>query len=170
MENLVIELLPADYEAIAELWEASVRATHHFLKPKEIGFYKPYLLKYALPACRLYGIKTNEGKLCAFIGLSDDKIEMLFVNPKFFKNGCGRRLVDFAEREISLLYCGVQEEEKYKKSRRQRRKPAGAGLLSSYGFQHCRPQRTGRQRQAPPAPFPAKGLILSPSQRITLFF
>ena len=92
MENLVIELLPADYEAIAELWEASVRATHHFLKPEEIGFYKPYLLKYALPACRLYGIKTNEGKLCAFIGLSDDKIEMLFVNPKFFKNGCGRRL------------------------------------------------------------------------------
>lgn len=102
MENLVIELLPADYEAIAELWEASVRATHHFLKPEEIGFYKPYLLKYALPACRLYGIKTNEGKLCAFIGLSDDKIEMLFVNPKFFKNGCGRRLVDFAEREKNI--------------------------------------------------------------------
>ena len=102
MENLVIELLPADYEAIAELWEASVRATHHFLKPEEIGFYTPYLLKYALPACRLYGIKTNEGKLCAFIGLSDDKIEMLFVNPKFFKNGCGRRLVDFAEREKNI--------------------------------------------------------------------
>ena len=100
MENLVIELLPADYEAIAELWEASVRATHHFLKPEEIGFYKPYLLKYALPACRLYGIKTNEGKLCAFIGLSDDKIEMLFVNPKFFKNGCGRRRFPFRSVEL----------------------------------------------------------------------
>lgn len=142
MENLVIELLPADYEAIAELWEASVRATHHFLKPEEIGFYKPYLLKYALPACRLYGIKTNEGKLCAFIGLSDDKIEMLFVNPKFFKNGCGRRLVDFAEREKNIKKVDVNEEN-----------PAGAGLLSSYGFQHCRPQRTGRQRQAPPLLF-----------------
>lgn len=159
MENLVIELLPADYEAIAELWEASVRATHHFLKPEEIGFYKPYLLKYALPACRLYGIKTNEGKLCAFIGLSDDKIEMLFVNPKFFKNGCGRRLVDFAEREKNIKKVDVNEEN-----------PQALALLSSYGFQHCRPQRTGRQRQAPPAPFPAKGLILSPSQRITLFF
>ena len=110
MENLVIELLPADYEAIAELWGASVRATHHFLKPEEIGFYKPYLLKYALPACRLYGIKTNEGKLCAFIGLSDDKIEMLFVNPKFFKNGCGRRLVDFAEREKNIKKVDVNEE------------------------------------------------------------
>lgn len=110
MENLVIELLPADYEAIAELWEASVRATHHFLKPEEIGFYKPYLVKYALPACRLYGIKTNEGKLCAFIGLSDDKIEMLFVNPKFFKNGCGRRLVDFAEREKNIKKVDVNEE------------------------------------------------------------
>ena len=45
MENLVIELLPADYEAIAELWETSVRATHHFLKPEAIGFYNPYLVK-----------------------------------------------------------------------------------------------------------------------------
>lgn len=151
MENLVIELLPADYEAIAELWEASVRATHHFLKPEEIGFYKPYLVKYALPACRLYGIKTNEGKLCAFIGLSYDKIEMLFVSPKFFKNGCGRRLVDFAERKKNI-----------KRLTSTKKTHAGAGLLSSYGLQHCRPQRSGRQRQAPPAPFPAKGLIFIP--------
>lgn len=35
MENLVIELLPADYEAIAELWETSVRATHHFSSRKK---------------------------------------------------------------------------------------------------------------------------------------
>lgn len=67
-------------------------------------------MKYALPTCRLYGIKTNEGKLCAFIGLSDDKIEMLFVSPKFFKNGCGRRLVDFAERKKNIKKVDVNEE------------------------------------------------------------
>lgn len=110
MENLVIELSPVDYEAITELWEASVRATHHFLKPEEINFYKPYLQKYALPACKLYGIKTNEGQLSAFIGLSDDKIEMLFVSPEFFKNGYGRQLIDFAEQTQNIKKVNVNEE------------------------------------------------------------
>lgn len=35
---------------------------------------------------------------------------MLFVNPKFFKNGCGRRLVDFAEREKNIKKVDVNEE------------------------------------------------------------
>ena len=102
MENMVTELTAADYPAVLELWEASVRATHTFLKPEEIDFYKPFVLKYALPDCRLYGIKTNKGSLKAFIGLSEDKVEMLFVRPDCFRNGCGRRLMTFAEREKGI--------------------------------------------------------------------
>lgn len=147
MENLVIDFCRPIMRRLPNFGEASVRATHHFLKPEEIGFYKPYLLKYALPACRLYGIKTNEGKLCAFIGLSDDKIEMLFVNPKFFKNGCGRRLVDFAEREKNIKKVDVNEEN-----------PQALAFYLHMGF-NIAGRATGRQRQAPPAPFPAKGLF-----------
>lgn len=110
MENMVTELTAADYPAVLELWEASVRATHTFLKPEEIDFYKPFVLKYALPDCRLHGIKTNKGSLKAFIGLSEDKVEMLFVRPDCFRNGCGRRLMTFAEREKGIRKVDVNEE------------------------------------------------------------
>ena len=110
MENMVTELTAADYPAVLELWETSVRATHTFLKPEEIDFYKPFVLKYALPDCRLYGIKTDKGSLKAFIGLSEDKVEMLFVRPDCFRNGCGRRLMTFAEREKGIRKVDVNEE------------------------------------------------------------
>ncbi len=34
----------AEFPEMAELWEASVRATHHFLKEQDIQFFKSLLL------------------------------------------------------------------------------------------------------------------------------
>ena len=66
----------SDYPEILHIWEASVKATHHFLKPGEIDFYKPLILKYALPELvHLFGIR-QDNRLCGFMGLSEHKIEM----------------------------------------------------------------------------------------------
>ena len=110
MENLVIKLSSNDHSAIIDLWENSVKASHHFLKPEEIDFYKPFVLKYALPTCNLYGIFTNKHELGAFIGLSVDKIEMLFVHPDHFKKGYGRCLINFAEKTKKIKKVDVNEE------------------------------------------------------------
>ena len=98
-ENLLPEiqtLTTADYPEILNIWEVSVRATHHFLKPGEIEFYKPLILKYALPELvHLFGIRQNN-KLCGFIGLSEQKIEMLFIAPEYFCRGLGSLLLNHA--------------------------------------------------------------------------
>ena len=52
---MIIRLDKKHYPQIIEIWESSVRATHHFLKPEEIGFYKPLVLHYALPENTLFG-------------------------------------------------------------------------------------------------------------------
>lgn len=86
----------SDYPEILNIWEASVRATHHFLKPGEIDFYKPLILKYALPELvRLFGIRQNN-RLCGFMGLSERKIEMLFISPEHFRRGFGAKLLKHA--------------------------------------------------------------------------
>ena len=52
--NPQIESLSSDdFDEIIEVWEASVRATHHFLTNDEIAFYKPLVLKYALPSMQV---------------------------------------------------------------------------------------------------------------------
>lgn len=58
--NIAIEPLTASsYNELIEIWEASVRATHLFLSEEDIAFYKPVVLKYALPGVSLYGIREG---------------------------------------------------------------------------------------------------------------
>ena len=106
----ITALSAADAEEIIAVWEKSVKATHLFLTPGEIEFYKPYVRKYAIPECRLFGIREQDGRLTAFMGLSTDKIEMLFVTPEYFGRRYGSRLIAFAERQLGIRKVDVNEE------------------------------------------------------------
>ena len=70
-----------DYPELSELWEASVRSTHHFLSEEDIQYYKPLVQDVYFPAVQLYIIKNKDNRISGFLGLSDDLIEMLFIHP-----------------------------------------------------------------------------------------
>lgn len=99
-----------DYPEITEIWEASVRATHHFLSEHHIQFYKTRIPNDYLPALNVFCIKTDESKIAGFIGLSDDKIEMLFIEPEFFGCGIGKALTSFAIHEKGIQKVDVNEQ------------------------------------------------------------
>ena len=40
---------PAELEALTDLWEQSVRATHDFLVPEDIAFFRRMVREEALP-------------------------------------------------------------------------------------------------------------------------
>lgn len=108
--NLNISRLSAsDYPEIIEIWEASVRATHSFLSENDINFYKPVILKYALPDVELYGIIKNH-KIQGFMGTSQDKVEMLFLHPKCRGQGLGRHFIEFALNKLKIFKIDVNEE------------------------------------------------------------
>ncbi|WP_207420309.1 GNAT family N-acetyltransferase [Desertivirga brevis] len=85
-----------DYNELTEVWEASVRATHDFITEKDILFFKPLILNEYLVQLRLYYVKNYDNEIQGFIGFSEDKVEMLFVKPKFFGKGIGKALLSFA--------------------------------------------------------------------------
>ena len=64
----VVKVGPDDFEELAEVWEASVRATHDFLSEADIRE-----LRSLLPVRYL-----------------------LFVRPEYRGRGCGRKLVEWA--------------------------------------------------------------------------
>lgn len=86
----------AELDALTALWEASVRATHDFLAPDDIGFYRSAVRRQALLQTALYVIRQEKGSFAAFTGIDGDKIEMLFVAPDLRGRGLGRRLVQYA--------------------------------------------------------------------------
>lgn len=111
-----------DFDALTDLWEASVRATHHFLAPGDIDFFKPLVRNGALPAAELYVIR-REGRFAAFTGLEGDKIEMLFVAPDLRGKGLGRRLVQYAVERCGARRVDVNEQN-----------TAAAGFYARMGF------------------------------------
>lgn len=100
-----------DYPSIMEVWEASVRATHHFLTEADIQFYKPLILDQYLDAVDLYCTKTGD-VITGFLGLSDGMIQMLFIHPDSRGKSIGKILLQFAiEKGIKKVDVNEQNEQ-----------------------------------------------------------
>lgn len=91
------------------LWEASVRATHHFLREADIENLKPYVTEGLADIRHLY-VAADADTPTAFIGIQDKKIEMLFVSPQHLRKGIGKRLVDMAVRNHGAIFVDVNEQ------------------------------------------------------------
>jgi len=84
----------SDRALLVQIWERSVRATHHFLTEADIEHLRP------LVAMELHGnsldlwilADANDAPL-GFVGIANDKIEALFLDPVAHRRGGGRRLV-----------------------------------------------------------------------------
>lgn len=96
---------PAAHEldALTDLWERSVRATHGFLIPEDIPFFRRMVREEALPAAALYVVRDSENDFAAFAGVEADRLEMLFVAPSARGKGLGRQLVEHV-----TTHCGVR--------------------------------------------------------------
>lgn len=106
----ILRPTPQDYDELINVWEASVRSTHHFLTEEDIQFYKPLVRNRYFPAVALYIIRNLEGKAAAFMGLDDELIEMLFVHPDEQGKGYGKHLIQYALHEKHIYKVDVNEQ------------------------------------------------------------
>ena len=95
-------------ESCVEIWEASVRATHHFLKEGAIEFYRPFVRENCRTLPLLLHYEGDE--VVAFLGLDETSIEMLFVHPGYRGMGIGRDLVEWAVDEYHAETVTVNEQ------------------------------------------------------------
>lgn len=109
MENGKIEL-SRDYDVLTAIWFASVKATHDFLSYEDIEFYRKKIPVEYMPNVDLYAVRNDKGELCAFIGLSEDMVEMLFVHPDDMGKGYGSMLLKFAVEDKGIRKIDVNEQ------------------------------------------------------------
>ncbi|MFT2089556.1 GNAT family N-acetyltransferase [Paraglaciecola sp. 2405UD69-4] len=115
------------YKELIEVWESSVRATHHFLPEENILELRPLILQYYFDAVELRCITLNK-EIAGFIGVADSNVEMLFVSPSYFGEGIGSRLMEYAISSLGALKVDVNEQN-----------PQAIGFYEKMGF-----KRTGR--------------------------
>jgi putative acetyltransferase len=88
LQDGVFAVHTEDYARVVEVWEASVRATHHFVKNQTIEIFRQWCAMSCLML--IYAVLVNEnGVVVGFIGIAGGKIEMLFIHPDWRGQGIG---------------------------------------------------------------------------------
>ncbi len=106
----VFRVHPEDFARVVDVWEASVRATHHFVTEANIQFFKP-LVRNELPQmAELACVRDNDGQVAGFIGVAGEKVEMLFIHPTWRGQGIGRQLLTYAVTTLGATMVDVNEQ------------------------------------------------------------
>ena len=101
---------PEDFPRIVEVWELSVRATHHFLTEADIQLFKPLVRDEFIHMVELACMRDDAGNVVGFVGVADGKIEMLFIDPSWRGKGIGRKLLCYAVETLGATLVDVNEQ------------------------------------------------------------
>lgn len=106
----VENVLPDDYAEMLTVWESSVRATHDFLTEEDIEYFKPIIMEQAFPAVTLRCVRDENKQILGFVGVHDNKIEMLFIHDSARGKGTGKLLLSYAIDKLEATKVDVNEQ------------------------------------------------------------
>jgi putative acetyltransferase len=112
MKNTSVEIQPYNdsfRDQILSVWEKSVRATHDFLDLSDIDYFKKIVATIDFNNFQVFCLTQGEIVL-GFIGISDNKIEMLFLSPECIGQGLGKKLILFGINQLKADKVDVNEQ------------------------------------------------------------
>jgi putative acetyltransferase len=85
---------PGDRHLLLELWDRSVRATHHFLSDSDVTGLRPFVAEeLADDAIEWWVATLDDDRLAGFLGYTPGVIDGLFIDPAFRGLGAGTLLI-----------------------------------------------------------------------------
>lgn len=81
-------------DELLDVWEDSVKATHLFLSNNEIENIKKYVPQALNEVSHLIIIENENNKPIAFMGIENQKLEMLFIKNSERRKGLGKKLLN----------------------------------------------------------------------------
>lgn len=109
MELKIVPYQDKHREQILNVWERSVLATHDFLIPTDFEEIKELVATIDFNELDVFCLLDKE-KVLGFIGVADQKVEMLFLDPDYLGKGLGKQFLDFAIEELHANLVDVNEQ------------------------------------------------------------
>lgn len=109
----IVEIKKRDRKTLNNLlilWENSVRSTHTFLEEDDIKRIKSYVPLALSSVQHLFVSYSDNGKITAFIGIEDKRIEMLFVSTEERNKKIGSTLIKFVTNNYHVNEVTVNEQ------------------------------------------------------------
>jgi putative acetyltransferase len=110
MKHAIAPVGAEHFDRLADLWEASVRATHDFLPDGYIERLRPLVREQYLGFVELRAWRDQEGYIQGFAGVHDGKLEMLFVDPACRGQGIGKALLADVVEVLGVREVDVNEQ------------------------------------------------------------
>lgn len=95
---------------LLEVWENSVRATHLFLSNEEIENIKKYIPQAISDISHLIIAKNDNNTPIAFMGIENEKLEMLFIRNNERGKGLGKKLLNYGIENYNINELVVNEQ------------------------------------------------------------
>ena len=124
---------------LLEIWESSVRVTHLFLSDGEIENIKQYVPQALKSVPNLIIAENQNGRPIGFMGIAEQKLEMLFIADSERGKGVGKRLLQYGIDNYSVNELAVNEQN-----------PLAKGFYEHMGFKVSK--RTDIDEQGAPYP------------------
>ncbi|WP_239256787.1 GNAT family N-acetyltransferase [Listeria ilorinensis] len=102
---------PKDYPTIMTIWQASVAATHDFVRREDLAEIEKELPKY-LPHLRVELWYSEEDELVGFSGMQDRQLEMRFLVTEKCHQGYGSEILKQLTKKYDLKTTDVNKANK----------------------------------------------------------
>ncbi len=138
----LVEVTQRDEALTAQLlavWESAVTATHQFLTAAEIAAIKNYVPTALQQVAHLIVSVDETRQPLAFMGIEEQKLEMLFVCAEARGRGIGKQLLAYGMARYDVQEVTVNEEN-----------PQAIGFYQHMGFQTIRRSAVDEQGNAYP--------------------
>ncbi len=128
-----MKIFEVDYRAekltnrLLNIWEQSVRATHLFLSEKEIIQIKKYVPQALNGVEHLVIAENEKSQPIGFMGVENNRLEMLFIFPEQRGKGLGKFLIQYGIENYKINEVTVNEQN-----------PQAVGFYQHLGFKTYR--------------------------------
>ena len=136
---------PKLLQELLNIWEDSVKATHLFLSSKEIEKIKNYVPQALEMIDHLIIIEDEKRLPVGFMGIENQKLEMLFIQSSERGKGLGKQLLNYGIEKFDVNELTVNEQN-----------PLAKGFYEHMGFVTYK--RTDLDEQGNPYPILYKKL------------
>jgi len=101
---------PDEAGRLFEIWRGAVEATHHFLPVDAASAIAASVRDEYLPGAELWVAEDEGGRPLAFMGMTGNSVDSLFVDPACHGRGIGRALIAHARGAAGPLKVDVNEQ------------------------------------------------------------
>ncbi|MCL2705483.1 MAG: GNAT family N-acetyltransferase [Spirochaetaceae bacterium] len=108
---MICSVIKEDHPSLIKIWEKVVKETYDFLKEEDFEFYK-FRIPHYFNNLSLFAYRDIKGKIKGFLGVSKEKVEMLFVDTASIGKGIGKRFMVFAINNLKISKVDVNEQNK----------------------------------------------------------